>query len=156
MNIHRFLVALLVLVLNASAAENARRIIFLIGDSEYQTAATVPAWAKATLEPRGILCTYLIDDPAKPFDFPQLTELEKADLLFISIKRRGLPPEQMKAIRTFAESGKPVIGIRTASHAFDPKKPAPGEAVWPTFDRDIFGGHYQNHYGKGPATLAPP
>ena len=46
-----------------------------------------------------------------------------------------------------------MLGIRTASHAFDPKKPAPGEATWPTFDRDIFGGHYDNHYGKGPDTL---
>ena len=150
----RLFIAFLAFAVNASAAEQGRRILFLVGDSEYKTAETVPAWAKATLEPRGIICTYLIDDPSKPFDFPKLAELEKADALFISIKRRGIPPEQMKFIRTFIESGKPVIGIRTASHAFDPKKPADGEAVWPTFDRDVFGGNYQNHYGKGPATLA--
>jgi type 1 glutamine amidotransferase len=154
MHLFRLLVAFLFLAVNASAAEQGRQIVFLVGDSEYKTAATVPAWAKATLEPRGIVCTFLIDDPTKPFDFPQLAGLEKADALFISIRRRGIPPEQMKAIRAFVESGKPVIGIRTASHAFDPKKPADGEAVWPTFDRDVFGGHYQNHYGKGPATLA--
>ena len=129
-------------------------VVFLVGDSEYKTAETVPAWARKELEPLGVHCTYLLDDPAKPFDFPQLATLEKADALFISIKRRGLPPAQMTAIRAFAESGKPVIGIRTASHALDPKKPAEGEAVWPMFDRDVFGGHYENHYGKGPATIA--
>ncbi len=129
-------------------------IVFLVGDSEYRTAETVSVWARNELEPLGVRCTYLFDDPTKPFDFPQLATLEKADALFISIKRRGLPPAQMAAIRAFAESGKPVIGIRTASHALDPKKPAEGEAVWPTFDRDIFGGHYEKHYGKGPATIA--
>lgn len=144
---------LLLLLAPAFAAEPAKHIIFLVGDSEYKTADTVPAWARAELEPAGVRCTFLVDDPEKPFDFLQLADLPKADALFISIKRRGLPPAQLAAIRAFAESGKPVLGIRTASHALDPKKPAPGEATWPTFDRDIFGGHYDNHYGKGPDTL---
>lgn len=129
-------------------------VVFLVGDSEYKTAETVPAWARKELEPLGVRCIYFLDDPDKPFDFPRLATLEKADALFISIKRRGLPPAQLAAIRAFAESGKPIIGIRTASHALAPKKPADGEATWPTFDRDVFGGHYENHYGKGPATIA--
>ena len=135
------------------AGDRPPHVVCLVGDTEYETARTVPAWAKAELEPRGIRCTYLIDDPNQPFNFPQLAELKKADALFITIKRRGLPPEQMAAIRAFAESGKPVLGIRTASHALDPKKLDTGLVAWPTFDRDIFGGWYQNHYGKGPATL---
>jgi nicotinamidase-related amidase/type 1 glutamine amidotransferase len=135
------------------AGDNPPQIVFLIGDSEYKTATTVPAWARAELEPRGVRCTFLVDDPAGPFDFPQLADLSKADALFVSIKRRGLPAAQLDAIRRFAESGKPVLGIRTASHAFDPKTPVPGAATWPTFDRDVFGGWYQNHYGKGPATV---
>lgn len=132
----------------------APHVVFLVGDSEYNTAATVPKWAKAELEPRGVRCTFLVDDPKKPFHFPELLELEKADAFFVSVRRRGPPEAQLAAIRRFAESGKPVIGIRTASHAFEPKKPAAGEAVWATFDRDVFGGRYQNHYGKGPQTVA--
>jgi nicotinamidase-related amidase len=135
------------------AGDRQPNVVFLVGDSEYKTGETVPAWAKAELEPRGIRCTYLIDGPQQPFNFPQLADLSKADALFVSVKRRGLPPGQLDAIRKYAESGKPVLGIRIASHAFDPKKPEAGMAVWPTFDRDIFGGWYQNHYGKGPATL---
>jgi type 1 glutamine amidotransferase len=129
-------------------------VVFLVGDSEYETARTVPEWAKAELEPRGIRCTYLVDDPKQPFNISRLEMLKEADALFITIKRRGLPPAQMTAIRDFVKTGKPVLGIRTASHAFDPKKPAAGEEVWPSFDRDVFGGWYQGHYGKGPATLA--
>src|SRR6185503_17380954 len=43
--------------------------------------------------------------------------------------------------------------IRTASHAFGAKKPEPGREAWDTFDTDVFAGHYENHYGKGPPTL---
>lgn len=152
--IFRALLCLLFLLAPAFAAEPAKHIVFLVGDSEYKTAETVPVWARAELEPAGIRCTFLVDDPAKPFDFPQLADLEKADAFVISIRRRGLPPAQLAAIRAFVESGRPVIGIRTASHALEPKKPAANEAVWPTFDRDVFGGHYENHYGKGTITLA--
>lgn len=136
------------------AGDRPPRVVFLVGDNEYDTGRTIPAWAKAELEPRGIRCTYLVDDPKKPFDFPQLTELDQAHALFVSLRRRGMPAPQMEAIRRFAESGKPVLALRAGSHAFDPKKPEEGMATWPTFDRDVLGGWYQNHYGKGPATLA--
>jgi nicotinamidase-related amidase/type 1 glutamine amidotransferase len=135
------------------AADRPPHVVFLVGDNEYDTARTVPEWARAELEPRGIRCTFLVDDPKGALNFPQLTELGKADAFFVSVRRRGVPPEQLAAIRAFAESGKPVIGIRTASHAFEPKKPVAGEGTWATFDRDVFGGWYQNHYGKGPLTL---
>ncbi len=136
------------------AGDQPAHIVFLVGEGEYRTQETVPAWAKRELEPRGIRCTFLIDDMKSEPDFPQLLELAKADALFVSLRRRGLPPAQLAAIRTFAESGKPVLGIRTASHAFAPKPSDPGLAAWETFDRDILGGWYQNHYGKGPATVA--
>jgi type 1 glutamine amidotransferase len=136
------------------AEERPKHVFFLVGDSEYKTGETVPAWARAELEPLGIRCTFIVDDPNLPFDVPQLSSLKDADALFISIKRRGLPQAQMDIIRQFAGSGKAIIGIRTASHALDPKKPGATDATWPTFDRDVFGGHYENHYGKGPATVA--
>ena len=58
----------------------------------------------------------------------------------------------MKAIRKFVESGKPVIGIRTANHAFSLRgKPAPkGLKAWESWDADVFGGNYSNHHGAGP------
>ena len=135
------------------AGDRPKHVVFLVGDSEYRTAETVPTWARAEVEPRGVRCTFLIDDPAKPFNQPALAQVAEADALFVSTKRRGLPRAQMAAIREFVASGKPVLGIRTGSHAFDPKRPVAGEETWPTFDRDVFGGWYQNHYGKGPQTL---
>ncbi|MDR2138178.1 MAG: ThuA domain-containing protein [Tannerella sp.] len=88
--------------------------------------------------------------------------LEDADLAVFFIRRRALEPQKMQAIRDYVASGRPVLGIRTASHAFDAKGNVPREgggivaagenasgllAQWPEFDRDILGGNYQGHYG---------
>jgi type 1 glutamine amidotransferase len=69
----------------------------------------------------------------------------------------------MGLIRDYVLSGKPLMGIRTASHAFDARKPIPREggavtladgttidvlAQWPEFDREVLGGNYQGHFGE--------
>ena len=128
-------------------------VLFLVGDEEYKTAETVPAWAKRDLAWRGVNCTFIIDDPKQPATLGGLEKLPEADALFLSLKRRALTPEQFAIIRKHIDAGKPVLGIRTASHAFGAKKPEAGRAAWETFDVDVFGGHYENHYGKGPATV---
>jgi type 1 glutamine amidotransferase len=72
-----------------------------------------------------------------------------------------LPTAQVESLRKFVSSGKPVIGIRTASHAFSPRgnDPIPeGHAAWTTFDKDVLGGNYHGHHGDGPkvsVSLAP-
>ena len=53
----------------------------------------------------------------------------------------------MDLIRAHIDAGKPVVGIRTACHAFDAKAPDDHHASWPTFGKDVFGAEYQNHYG---------
>ncbi|HEY2952081.1 MAG TPA: ThuA domain-containing protein, partial [Verrucomicrobiae bacterium] len=129
-------------------------VLFLIGDEEYKTGETVPDWARKELAWRGVRTTFVIDDPKQPATLAGLGKLPEADTLFLSLKRRALTPEQFAIIRKHLGAGKPLVGIRTASHAFGAQKPEPGRAAWDTFDRDVLGGHYENHYGKGPATLA--
>jgi type 1 glutamine amidotransferase len=61
-------------------------------------------------------------------------------------------------VRKFVAAGKPVIGIRTASHAFclRNERPADGLADWPEFDAQVFGGNYTNHYANDQhPTIAP-
>ncbi len=56
----------------------------------------------------------------------------------------------MAIIRKYMESGKPLVGIRTACHAFDTRGKAPaGHAEWKSFDPDVLGGHYTGHHGNG-------
>jgi len=139
-------------------APKAPRIFFLIGEPEYDTKTTVPAFAKAELEPRGVQSTFSILPSEESNDFPNIDALKDADLLFISVRRHTPLQAQMEAIRAYVASGKPVVGIRTASHAFalrgkDAKPPA-GCADWPEFDHEILGGNYHDHYGHGIETWA--
>ena len=66
----------------------------------------------------------------------------------------------MEAIQAHVRAGKPVVGIRTASHAFALRaKPGQsvtvpeGYAAWPEFDHEILGGNYSDHYGRGIETF---
>jgi type 1 glutamine amidotransferase len=88
--------------------------------------------------------------------------LEDADLAVFFIRRRALEPEKMEMIKKYVASGRPVLGIRTASHAFDANRNVPREgggveaatanaseflSQWTDFDKDVLGGNYQGHYG---------
>src|SRR3989442_15850501 len=50
-----------------------------------------------------------------------------------------LPEEQLGKVKQYVDSGKPLIGLRTASHAFE---------TWKEWDHDVLGGNYHNHYGN--------
>ena len=55
----------------------------------------------------------------------------------------------MALIRRYLESGKPLVGIRTACHAFDIRgKAPPGHVEWKSFDPDVLGGHYTGHHSN--------
>jgi type 1 glutamine amidotransferase len=138
------------------------RVVFLIGEDEYKTELTLPAFAKSDLEPAGLQVTIVHAAKDDPNDFPGMVEaLADADLVFVSVRRRTPPQDQLDALRAYLDRGKPLVGIRTACHAFAlrPKdKPAPGRAQWPDFDPQVIGGHYVNHHGAGPksaVTVAP-
>ena len=115
-------------------------------EREYDTERTLPEFAREHLKQyenqfifasstdRNILDAYL--------------PIISADLLVVSVRRHGFA---LGAIGCDSEaycSGKPVIGIRTANHAFALRKEeAPlGHSQWPTFDQEVFGGNYTNHH----------
>jgi type 1 glutamine amidotransferase len=152
------LAAMLVTVgMPAAPAAKARHIVFMIGEDEYHTWDTLPDFAKRELEPRGYLVTVVQQDAKDKNNFPGLVDaLRSADLLFLSVRRRTPPPDQLNAVRAHLLAGKPLVGIRTACHAFalrptDPPVEAM-HAAWQEFDPEVLGGHYTNHYPEGPRT----
>ena len=66
----------------------------------------------------------------------------------ISARRHPLPEAEIDLIKNHVAAGKPVIGIRTASHAFHLRNQPPpaGLADWPEIDAVVFGGSYSNHH----------
>jgi type 1 glutamine amidotransferase len=136
-----------VLPLATALGGEPKQVFFMIGETEYGTVTTLPAFAKAELEPRGIHCTFSILPAAETEEFPNFEAFKDADLLFVSVRRHAPPKAQVDAIRAHVAAGKPVAGIRTATHAFGKRK-GETEGAWETFDMDVFGGHYDNHYGR--------
>jgi len=128
-------------------------VVIVMAEREYKTNATLPKFA---LEHLGKDCRVSLvhANENERNDLPGIDILADADVVLISVRRRVLPAQQMKVVREFIESGKPVVGVRTASHAFSLRgKPAPqGFAAWEKFDQEVFGGNYSGHYGNGPKT----
>jgi type 1 glutamine amidotransferase len=146
-----------------SVAQRTPHIVFMIGEDEYHTWETLPEFAKRDLEPAGYRVTIIQQDAQDKNSFPGLVDaLRSADLLVVSVRRRTPPVDQMNAVRAYLEAGKPLVGIRTACHAFAlrPSDPpaGPDHAVWQAFDPEVLGGHYTNHHPEGPrttVTIAP-
>jgi type 1 glutamine amidotransferase len=88
-------------------------------------------------------------DKGNRLDLPGLEVLDEAEVALFAVRRRMLPKEQLDHVRKFVADGKPVVGIRTASHGFAPSGDVPpGTHVWPQFDREVLGGNYHGHFGE--------
>jgi nicotinamidase-related amidase/type 1 glutamine amidotransferase len=129
-------------------------VVIVTAEQEYDTNKTLPPFALSSLGKEFKVSTVFANDEERN-ELPGIDVLNDADVLLLSVRRRVLPPQQMAVIRKFVESGKPIVGIRTANHAFSLRgKEAPaGLVAWETWDADIFGGHYSNHHGAGPKVI---
>lgn len=125
-------------------------IVFVIGENEYNTWETLPEFAKKDIEFRGYKCSFVNAPSAGGNAFKNFEAIKTADLLVISVRRRTPPKEMMALIRQHLDAGKPLVGIRTASHAFDAKPLDEDHAAWTTFDADILGGDYHGHFDNKP------
>jgi len=136
--------------------DRRKEVCFIVGENEYQTWETLPEFARNELDWRGFRSSWVTASPndGDPH-FKNWEAISKADLLVVSVRRRTPPAAMMQAIRAHIEAGKPVAGIRTASHAFDAKPAEAGFEAWTGFDDDVFGGDYQGHYGNKPPKDPP-
>jgi type 1 glutamine amidotransferase len=123
-----FLLALPVALLSGQAKPgHGKNVVLLAGDDEYHSEQMMPQFAEILEKRQGFHCTVLFSknaqtgeiDPHARGNIPGLAALEKADLLILFTRFRDLPDEQMKYFADYVASGKPLFGIRTATHAFE-------------------------------------
>jgi len=131
--------------------DRRRHLVIIMGEREYRTNESLPAFALKHLG-QDFRVSYVHASATNRHIIPGIEALREADVALISVRRRAIPEADLQVIRDFIQSGKPVVGIRTASHAFSLNgKPAPeGHAVWGDFDAEVWGGHYTGHHGSGP------
>jgi type 1 glutamine amidotransferase len=141
-----------------------KHIVLVSGDQEYRSEETLPQLAKILSKRFGFKCTVLfaIDpkdgtiNPVIDTNIPGLENLKSADLMVIFTRFRDLPDEQMKFIDDYLQTGKPVVGLRTATHAFQIGKGkayarygnGSNEKGWEGgFGRRVLGEKWVNHWG---------
>ena len=144
-----------------------KHIVFVSGDEEYRSEEALPQLAKILAKHHGFKCTVLfaIDpkdgtiNPNKNNNIPGLEALAKADLMVLCTRFRNLPDEQMKHIVDYVEAGKPIVGLRTATHAFALESKTYAAYTWNYtakgkeddwnggFGRHVLGETWVNHWG---------
>lgn len=133
----------------------SKHVVLISGDEEYRSEEALPMLAKILSQRHGFTCTVLFAvDPTTGLidsnlqtNIPGLDALAKADLMIIATRFRRLPPEQLRPIATYLQAGKPVIGLRTATHAFTGDAETDG-IVWKDFGLNVLGEKWVAHHGK--------
>lgn len=150
--------------------DNGKHIVFISGDEEYRSEEALPQFAKILSHRHGFNCTVLFaQNPEKPGivnanyknNIPGLETLEKANIMVIMTRFQALPDDQMQYIDNYLKTGKPVMGIRTATHAFNFDKDSESnfihysngyngdKSVWKGgFGRLILGEKWISHHGR--------
>lgn len=118
------------------------KVVIAIDEQEYHARETLPEFAKSELEGKLGMKVTILQGETKD-SLPDTEALADADLLVVFMRRTELPPEQLARFKAYFDSGRPVIGIRTASHAFQ---------NYLAFDKEVLGGNYHNHFGNKDGT----
>lgn len=140
-----------------------KNIVLIASDPEYKSEEALPELARILAKHHGFKCTVLfgIDKTTGEIapgnsNIPGTEALKDADLLVIFTRFQNLPAEQMQPILDYLARGGPVVGLRTATHAFNIPKESPsakydynnpGPDYKGGFGRQILGETWVGHYG---------
>jgi hypothetical protein len=141
-----------------------KHIVFLAGDHEYRSEEALPALARILAKRHGFKCTVLFNvDKETGFitpgnnNMPHTDAVRTADLLVFGLRFQNLPNKQMQPIADYIDAGRPVVGTRTSTHAFQIPKDSkfarfdwkyPGEDMKKGFGRQVLGETWVSHYGR--------
>jgi hypothetical protein len=148
----------------ADGPGHGHHIVFLSGDEEYRSEEGLPMLAKILAVRHGFDCTVLFSinpatgdiDPDCQTNMPGIEALDTADLCVMQLRFRELPDEQMKHFVDYFNSGKPIIALRTSTHAFayTRNKNSPyakydwSSSQWPGgFGQQVLGETWVSHHG---------
>jgi type 1 glutamine amidotransferase len=142
-----------------------KHIVFLAGDHEYRSEETLPALARIMAKRYGFKCSvFFTTNPETGYIDPGsshivgLEALKTADLMVVFLRFQDFPDAEMQHIADYLDRGGPVIGLRTATHAFQIKRPDAkflkytwkgGDDSYPGgFGRQVLGETWVSHYGR--------
>src|SRR5690606_4120145 len=141
-----------------------KHIVLLAGDHEYRSEETLPALARILAKHHGFKCTVLfnVDQEtgeivAGNSNMPGMEALDTADLAVVFLRFQDFPAEQMRHFDEYLNRGGPVVGLRTATHAFRMQGDRPfakysydykGKDYELGFGHQVLGQTWVGHYGR--------
>ena len=144
--------------------QQGKKIVLISGDEEYRSEEALPMLGQILARRHGFDCRVLFAinpqdgtiDPNCQQNIPGMEALASADLVVMALRFRQLPDEQMKYFDEYLRAGKPILGLRTSTHAF--RYPADCEspfarysfdsATWPGgFGKQVLGETWISHHG---------
>ena len=134
---------------------HGKHIVFIAGDEEYRSEESLPMLAKILSQRHGFDCAVLFSlDPTGTFIDPNNQKsvtnpqaISQADLIIIQTRYRQWSPEEYKYLYDYLNAGKPVIGLRTSTHAFTGSGKT-DDFKWADFGLKILGEQWVNHHGQ--------
>ncbi|HMP78370.1 MAG TPA: ThuA domain-containing protein [Pirellulaceae bacterium] len=106
--------------------DRGKKIVLLAGDEEYRSEEALPMLGQMLSQRHGFHCVVLfpinpstgVIDPNCQTNVPGMHHLQDADLVIVAWRFRCLPDDQMTWFVDYLERGKPLIALRTSTHAF--------------------------------------
>jgi hypothetical protein len=143
-----------------SGAGQGKHVVFLAGDEEYRSEEGLPMLAKILSQRHGFRCTVLFSvdpdgtiNPKNSKSLSNPTALDSADAIVMLLRFRAWPDEDMARFKKLLDAGKPIIALRTSTHAFNGfPKGSPWES-WNYnnqggFGKRVLGETWLTHWGR--------
>ena len=143
-----------------AGAGQGRHIVFVAGDEEYRSEEALPMLAKILSQRHGFRCTVLFsvdpDGTINPKSSKSLSDsaaLDTADAVVMSLRFRAWPDEDMTRFEKLLRDGKPIVALRTSTHAFNGFAKGSRWESWNYdsqggFGKRVLGETWLNHWGK--------
>jgi hypothetical protein len=141
-------------------AGQGRHVVFLAGDEEYRSEEGLPMLAKILSQRHGFKCTVLFSvdpdgtiNPKNGKSLANPSALDTADAIVMLLRFRSWPDEDMARFEKLLKAGKPIIALRTSTHAFNG---FPKGSPWETwnynndggFGKRVLGETWLTHWGR--------
>lgn len=142
-----------------------KHIVFLSGDEEYRSEEGLPMLARILADRHGFTCTVLFSinpadrtiDPSVLTNTPGMEALDRADACVMALRFRELPDSQMRHFVDYLNAGKPLVALRTSTHAF--QYPAGSKSPYAAYDwrsknwpggfgQQVLGETWVSHHGE--------
>lgn len=121
------------------AGAKVLKVCLISGSDEYASDKSLAKWQAYLEKNYPVKCSRAFAKSVG--DLPGLENLDDCDVAVLFTRRLQLKGEQLERLKKYCQSGRPLVGIRTASHAVQ---------TWLGLDREVFGGNYKGHFGAGP------